>query len=163
MYLVFIYIAAIILANLSTGLLGPSMSIINSFLMIGLLLSTRDALHDKWRDRLAVRMTALVFTGAAISYVLSLLLNVPTSISIASFVAFCASELVDTFVYQKRINKPFIRKANESNIYSAAVDSVVFPVLAFGGFPIWIILGQFLAKVGGGFIWSLILNRSKRQ
>jgi hypothetical protein len=40
------------------------------------------------------------------------------------------------------------------------VDSIIFPALAFG-FPLLyiIVIQQFLAKVLGGWLWSLILYR----
>jgi len=53
-------------------------------------------------------------------------------------------------------------RVNGSNVVSAAVDSVVFPTLAFGSFLPWVILGQFLAKVAGGAVWSLILPAFRR-
>ena len=49
-------------------------------------------------------------------------------------------------------------RVNGSNVFSAAVDSAVFPTLAFGVFLPWVILGQFAAKVAGGFVWSMILE-----
>ena len=41
-------------------------------------------------------------------------------------------------------------------------NSIVFPTLAFGGFMPVIVLGQFAAKVLGGFLWSKILYNDKR-
>jgi hypothetical protein len=40
---------------------------------------------------------------------------------------------------------------------SSAVDSLVFPTIAFGAILPLTVLGLFLAKLAGGFIWSLIL------
>lgn len=59
--------------------------------------------------------------------------------------------------------RPRMIKINGSNIASAAVDSVVFPTVAFGSFLPIVTLGQFVAKVLGGFIWSLILNRKEKN
>lgn len=42
---------------------------------------------------------------------------------------------------------------------SAAIDSVLFPTLAFGVFMPHIVLMQFAAKVGGGAIWSWVLRK----
>lgn len=39
----------------------------------------------------------------------------------------------------------------------------VIRTLAFGGLNIWITLGQFLAKVFGGFVWSLVLFRGEND
>ena len=49
-------------------------------------------------------------------------------------------------------------RINGSNVPSAMVDSLVFPTLAFGAFLWPIVLGQFVAKVLGGFVWSLIFE-----
>jgi hypothetical protein len=50
-------------------------------------------------------------------------------------------------------------RANGSNVAGSAVDSIVFPTLAFGAFMPEIVLGQFVAKFVGGFLWSLVLQR----
>lgn len=81
------------------------------------------------------------------------------SIALASFVAFAAAGVVDALVYQWLRRQPRNLKINGSNIASAAVDSLVFPYLAFGGWLWLIVVGQFAAKVGGGFVWSLILQK----
>ncbi len=41
----------------------------------------------------------------------------------------------------------------------AAVDSLVFPTIAFGALMPQIVLAQFVAKAVGGALWSFILNR----
>jgi uncharacterized PurR-regulated membrane protein YhhQ (DUF165 family) len=47
---------------------------------------------------------------------------------------------------------------NGSNVVGAAADSLIFPALAFGWPLLWsVVLGLFVAKVAGGFLWSLIL------
>jgi uncharacterized PurR-regulated membrane protein YhhQ (DUF165 family) len=64
-------------------------------------------------------------------------------------------------VYQYLKYKDKVIRINGSNIAGAAVDSVVFPTIAFGGLMLEIVALQFLAKVFGGFIWGKILNRSE--
>jgi uncharacterized PurR-regulated membrane protein YhhQ (DUF165 family) len=49
-------------------------------------------------------------------------------------------------------------KVNGSNVVSAAADSLIFPTLAFGALLPWIVLGQFVAKVAGGALWSIVLR-----
>ena len=44
-------------------------------------------------------------------------------------------------------------------MWPAARDSIVFPTLAFGLFMPEIVLGQFVAKFVGGFLWSLVLQK----
>mgnify|MGYP003352540858 CR=1 FL=1 len=42
------YVLALVIANLTVAVFGPWFSVINSFLLIGLDLTLRDKLHDKW-------------------------------------------------------------------------------------------------------------------
>ena len=78
--------------------------------------------------------------------------------ALASVLAFALSESADALLYHARRHRPYLERSNTSNLLGAAVDSVIFPVVAFGGFPLAIIGLQFLAKVLGGLVWSLILN-----
>lgn len=48
---VLIYISALVIANLLVAHFGPWFSPINAFLLIGLDLSLRDYLHDKWKKK----------------------------------------------------------------------------------------------------------------
>lgn len=154
-----LYLAAIVLANLSVAHFGPASTIFNAAAFIGLNLVTRDKLHDLWGQHVARNMGLLILAGGALSYALNAGAG---RIALASVVAFLLSETVDALVYARLGRHPFLTRSNGSNVAGAAFDSVLFPVLAFGGFPIWIIAGQFLAKVLGGLVWSLILARRAR-
>lgn len=150
---------AIVLANLTVAWFGPKVTIINAFLFIGLDLTARDGLHDAWKGkRLLPKMVALIAAGSILSWILN---KDAGQIALASFVAFACAGIVDAIVYHWLGGYPRWLRINGSNVPSAAVDSLVFPTLAFGGFMPLITLGQFVAKVAGGFIWSLILF--KRQ
>lgn len=133
------------------------MSIITAFLCIGLDLTARDHLHEAWHRRgLVWKMGALIGVGSLLSY----LINRNTGqIAVASFIAFALAAIADTLAYSALFKRVRLVKINGSNMVGALVDSITFPTLAFGVFMPWIILGQFVAKVGGGFIWSLILTR----
>ena len=155
-----VFVGAIVLANLTIAEFGPWVSPINAFLLIGLDLSLRDWLHDKWRDQLW-RMGLLIATAGGVSY----LLNPATGrIAVASSVAFTVSSLVDAGVYHRLLGQTFLRRANGSNIAGALADSILFPTVAFGAFPgLAAIIGlQFAAKVGGGAAWSVVLARLRR-
>lgn len=159
MSLIVLYLAAIVAANLTVAWFGPSVTIINAFLFIGLDLTARDRLHDAWRGSgLAWKMGLLIAAGGLLSYLLN---RDAGPIAVASTVAFATAASVDAIVYHLLRARPFLIRANASNIPAAATDSLVFPTLAFGGFLPWITLGQFAAKVAGGFIWSLILGRKR--
>ena len=152
--LVAAYLLAVILANLLVAQFGPSIAVINAFLFVGLALTTRDRLHDLWREHLVRNMILLVVTGSVISWLMG-----AGQIAIASAAAFAASEGVDAISYSLLGNKRKMVQVNGSNVLSAAVDSLVFPILAFGFPVLWtVVIGQFAAKVLGGFFWSLVLR-----
>lgn len=156
MIYVFLYLAAIVAANLTVAYFGPSVIVINAFLFIGLDLTARDHLHESWRgDRLALKMSALIAAGSVLSWALN---RDAGTIALASFVAFAAAAVTDALVYHRLGGYPRWMRINGSNVPSALVDSLVFPTLAFGAVLWPIILGQFLAKVAGGLVWSLILS-----
>ncbi len=160
-FLIALYLVAIVAANFSVATFGPDVVILNSFLLIALDLTTRDRLHEMWHNKgLVWKMACLIAAGSIISY----LLNAGAGqISLASFLAFALSALVDTFVFSRLWRKKWLVRSNWSNVASAAVDSFLFPAIAFGAFLPWIILGQFLAKVIGGFLWSLVLNVTREK
>jgi uncharacterized PurR-regulated membrane protein YhhQ (DUF165 family) len=154
--MVLIYIAALVIANLSVAYFGPWVSPINAFLLIGLDLSLRDKLHERWKSHLWSKMLCLIVGAGVISFVLN---QASMTIAIASVLAFVCAGLVDAFVYQKLMSKDWMIKSNASNASGAAVDSIVFPTIAFGSLMPEIVLLQFVAKVVGGALWSLVLKK----
>lgn len=132
---------------------------INAFLFIGLDLTSRDKLHDTWRGRgLWWKMALLIACGSALSWVLN---RDAGQIALASFVAFMCAGAIDAITYHVLRDRAWMIRVNGSNTLSAAVDSIVFPTLAFGAFMPIVVVGQFSAKVLGGFAWALILRRGK--
>jgi uncharacterized PurR-regulated membrane protein YhhQ (DUF165 family) len=161
MIYVALYLIAVVLANLSVAAFGPSVTIINAFLFIGLDLTARDQLHEAWRGHnLVPKMVGLIAAGSVLSWLLN---RNAGQIALASFVAFAAAATVDTLVYHRLGKYPRWLRINGSNVPSAAVDSLVFPTLAFGSFLWTIVLGQFLAKTLGGFVWSLAFRWLDRR
>lgn len=155
--IVCVYIFALVAANLLVAHFGPSFSLVNAFILIGLDLSLRDKLHDQWKnDKLVLKMGGLIAAASLVSY----FLNPATGqIAVASLAAFALAMLADALIYQKLINKKWFIRANGSNAGGALVDSIVFPTIAFGGLMPAIVLGQFVAKMAGGFVWSKILSK----
>ncbi len=161
MIYVLLYLAAIVLANLTVVAFGPAVTILNAFLFIGLDLTARDQLHEAWRGRqLFLKMAALIAAGSLLSWLLN---RDAGPIARASFIAFAAAATVDAVVYQGLGAFPRWLRVNGSNVPSALVDSLIFPTLAFGSFLWPIVLGQFLAKTLGGFLWSLVFRWSDRR
>ena len=149
------YVLALVIANLIVATFGPWISIINSFLLIGLDLTLRDKLHDQWNGN-PYKIGALIVVAGLVSYIFN---TASAMIAIASVVAFCSSMIVDSFVYQRLKNKEWFIKSNSSNVAGAAVDSLVFPTIAFGGLMWEIVLLQFGSKLVGGLIWSYLLRK----
>ena len=156
MIYIILYLTAIVLANLSVAQFGPGVTIVNAFLFIGLDLTARDQLHEAWRGaKLLPKMVALIAAGSLLSWLLN---QNAGPIALASFTAFAAAATVDALVYQQLGKYPRWLRINGSNVPSAAVDSIIFPTLAFCSFLWTIVLGQFLAKTLGGFAWSLLFR-----
>lgn len=150
-----IYIAAICLANFLVNAFGPIITPINAFLLIGLDLVIRDKLHEKIG---IFKMICLI----AIAGIISFSINPATDmIAIASVSAFSLAALTDATVYQSLIRKKWMIKSNASNVASSAVDSLIFPMVAFGAFMPGVVMAQFAAKVFGGAIWAWALRGVK--
>jgi len=149
---ILIYAAAMTMANLSVATWGPWVSPINAFVLIGLDLALRDWLHVRLR---ALQMGALIACTGLLTYALN-----PTAgmIAVASSVAFTAAALVDWATFA-RLRGSWLYRANGSNVAGAAVDSLIFPTLAFGVLMPHIVALQFVAKVAGGAMWAALLNR----
>ncbi len=101
-------------------------------------------------------MAALLSVGSLLSWLLN---RNAGPIALASLVAFAAAGTCDALMYHALRDRAYLVKVNGSNVVSAAVDSIVFPTLAFGALLPWVVLGQFAAKVIGGYVWSLVLAR----
>jgi hypothetical protein len=159
--MIYIYIASLTIANLLVAWLGPWISPINAFLLIGLDLTLRDRLHEKWQGKnLSLRMGGMILAAGLLSFAINSDAGI---IAIASVVAFTVSQMLDALVYQKMIRFERWKKVNASNVVGAGADSIIFPTIAFGGLMPEIVALQFTAKVAGGFVWSLILDSLSRH
>jgi queuosine precursor transporter len=151
-----VFIGAITAANLLVAWLGPWFSPVNAFVLIGLDLSLRDWLHDRWRNQLW-RMGLLIAAAGVLSWALN---PAAGRIAVASVTAFTVAATADALVYHRLIDRRWMVRANGSNVAGAATDSVIFPLVAFGLFPgvAAVIALQFAAKLAGGFVWAAALN-----
>jgi uncharacterized PurR-regulated membrane protein YhhQ (DUF165 family) len=150
------YAVAMVAANLLVATFGPAISPINAFLLIGLDLTLRDWLHVRLKTW---QMGGLIVGTGLITYVLN-----PASgmIAVASAVSFLVAALVDWAVFVKTTGS-WIKRANVSNTAGAAVDSLLFPTIAFGVLMPEIIALQFIAKVSGGAVWSFLLQKFQNE
>ena len=157
--IVALYLAAVVAANLTVAAFGPSVTVVNAFLLIGFDLTSRDYLQQRWEGaNLWPRMAVLIGAGGALSYIMN---ANAAPIAIASTVSFVASGSLDAVVFAlvgKRVGR--MLRWNGTNLVGAGIDSLVFPTLAFGSILPAIVIGQYLAKVGGGFLWSVVLTRA---
>ena len=147
-----IYAAAMTLANLSVTAFGPAISPVNAFVLIGLDLALRDWLHVRLR---AWQMGALIACTGLLTYALN---PAAGMIAVASACAFSAAALVDWATFA-RLRGSWLSRANGSNVAGAAVDSIVFPTLAFGALMPHIVAMQFIAKVLGGAVWAALISK----
>jgi uncharacterized PurR-regulated membrane protein YhhQ (DUF165 family) len=132
------------------------LSTITSFLFIGLDLALRDLLHQKLK---AWQMGCLIVSTGLLTYLLN---PAAGMIAIASAVSFTAASVIDWVVFAK-LTGSWIKRANGSNISGAAVDSIVFPTLAFGVLMPQIVAMQFAAKVAGGAFWAYAITKVKSE
>lgn len=146
------YAAAMTLANLSIAHFGPWVSPINAFVLIGLDLALRDWLHVRLR---VWQMGALIVATGVLTFTLN---PAAGMIAVASSAAFTAAALIDWVTFT-RLRGSWLYRANGSNIAGAAVDSLLFPTIAFGALMPQIVALQFLAKVTGGAIWAWLISR----
>jgi uncharacterized PurR-regulated membrane protein YhhQ (DUF165 family) len=147
-----IYIAAMVVANTLVWWLGPWFSPINAFFLIGLDLTLRDVMHEhlaRWQ------LAAVICAGGLITWLVN---PAAAHIAIASATAFIVSAVADWAVYASLHKHPWLVRSNASNAVGAAVDSVLFPTIAFGVFLPHIIALQFLAKLIGGALWSIAVR-----
>lgn len=151
-YALVIYATAMTLANLSIATWGPWVSPINAFVFIGLDLALRDWLHMRLK---AWQMGLLICGSGLLTYLLN---PAAGAIAVASAVSFTAAAVVDWGVFLK-VTGSWLKRANVSNVAGAAVDSLVFPTLAFGVLMPNIILLQFVAKVLGGSVWVYVIAK----
>jgi uncharacterized PurR-regulated membrane protein YhhQ (DUF165 family) len=156
--LVALYLAAIVAANQIIAAHGPSAVLYVGAAFIAFNLVARDRLHDLFGEHRLPKMAALILTGAALSYVLN---ADAAKVAVASAVAFGASEAVDAVSYHALRWRPWLERSNTSNLLSATVDTIVFFQLAFGAVPIELAFAQVCAKLAGGLVYTLILNRRR--
>ena len=163
--LVSMYLAAIVAANLFANYAGeqghPEWTVYSAFVLIGLDLTARDLLHDFWTENRLAKLGALIVTGSALAYLIN---PASSKVALASALAFGGAAIADTVVYSLLHKHDWFARVNGSNVVGAAVDSIIFPTVAFGGVLWSVSFGQFTAKVAGGALWCLVLAgvRSRR-
>ncbi|WP_019139895.1 VUT family protein [Noviherbaspirillum massiliense] len=149
-----VYTGTIIASNLLVAQFGPAITPILAFLFIGLDLSLRDWLHLRMRPW---QMGALIGFSGVLTYILN---PAAQTIALASALSFAFAAVADWIAFSK-LGGTWMRRSIGSNVVGAAVDSVMFPTLAFGVLLPQIVIAQFLAKTCGGVFWAFLLDKAR--
>jgi uncharacterized PurR-regulated membrane protein YhhQ (DUF165 family) len=154
LYAIAAYAAAMTLANLTVAQFGPVVTPVVAFVLIGFDLALRDWLHVRLK---VWQMGALILATGLFTFLLN---PAADKIAVASCLAFMGAALADWVVFI-RLPGSWLKRSNGSNVAGAAVDSLLFPTLAFGALMPQIVLAQFVAKVAGGAVWTWLLSRTR--
>jgi len=119
----------------------------------------RDVIHERWGRRGAYY---LIGCASIISWLIAVITGsgVLARVTLASVLAFAFNEVLDTEVYAVLRARSRAAAILGSNAVSAAVDSALFILVAFG--PNWrLIVGQYVVKmILAGVVALWVLRRS---
>jgi uncharacterized PurR-regulated membrane protein YhhQ (DUF165 family) len=146
-----LYAASIVAANLLVVQFGPAITPINAFFLIGMDLALRNWLNLRMRP---IYMGSLILGTGVLTYVLN---PAAQQIAIASAIAFTAAALADWLTFNT-VAGGWMRRNLAGNSVGAAVDSLLFPTLAFGALMPAVVVAQFFAKVAGGSFWGYLMR-----
>ncbi len=148
------YAIAMIAANLSVATLGPVVPLLmfNAFALIGLDLALRDWLHFRLSR---TWMLCLIAGTGLLTYALN---PAARDVCLASSVSFGISTLVDWLVFANSQGS-WAKRSMKSNVAGALVDSLLFPTMAFGAILPAAVAAQFVAKVLGSAVWTVVLSK----
>jgi uncharacterized PurR-regulated membrane protein YhhQ (DUF165 family) len=107
------------------------------------------------------KMGLLIGAGSVLSWLLN---RNAGRIALASFAAFAVSATGDAIAYAKWNHLEQWRRVSISNLVGAVLDSILFPLIAWGWpVDVTIVYGQMAAKVTGALVWALILIPREKQ
>lgn len=139
-------------ANILVSIFGPAITPFNALVIIAADMVLRDRLQYDYG--FAWSMGACVIAG------LSTVVIAPEAdmIAIASTVSVVASGLAAAAAFRFK-GGSFYSKAFPANLVAAAVDSALFPLIAFGCLMPGVSLAQFVAKSAGATLILYLLKR----
>jgi hypothetical protein len=150
------YLTAVTTANLLASHYGPAVTPYTALGLVGFGLIARDRLADAFGPRRWLQQAALIAAGSLLSYLVN---HQAATIAQASCVAFAASEGVEAILYFLMRDQSWLERATKSGAIAAAIDSFLFPTIAFHAVLWSTIFGQFTAKTAGCAVFSLLLTR----
>lgn len=149
-FLVSCFLTAIVCANLAVATWGQAALPFTAVLLIPFDMVIRDVLHSRWEETGAGGpMAILILAGAVLSTAFA-----PIQVAVACFIAFASAQSTNTVVYAiaKRLRR--WPRMNVSNLAASIVDSVAFPIVAFGAISPSLSATQAAAKFAGGVVIS---------
>lgn len=153
--LISIYLTTIVAANLIVWHFGQIALLATAGILLPCDFLIRDILHHQWerRGEVAERMAVLIASGS----ILTLLVNGSAFwVAIASATAFATSGIIDATIYAGMKAFGRFERMTTSNAFGAALDSIAFPLIAFGGFDWKLSASQAAIKFFGGVIIAAI-------
>jgi len=126
-----IYIAATLIANYTANwfIPIPMGQFAVGTLFFGVTFTQRDRVH-KWGKKYVYQMILL---AAVLNVAMCLVLNVPSRIIAASFLAILIAESVDTEIFAALHRRSWFVRALSSNAVSIPIDTIIFTLVAFWG------------------------------
>ncbi len=127
-----VYIAATLLANFTfdSFIPLPYFGLLNvGTLFFAITFTQRDRIHQ-YGKKFAIWA---IFLAAISNVIVAMLIGTPLRYVIVGFTAIILSELADTQVYQRFINRSWLTRVAFSNAVSIPIDTIVFTVFAFYG------------------------------
>lgn len=147
-----LYVSLFILANLLVGIFGPWITPINALVIIGADMVIRDRIQ--YENGFSWAIFCCLLAG-----IITFLINPETQmIAVASFVSILLAGISSALVFKLK-NGNFYSKSYPANVICAAIDSLVFPYVAFGSIMFDISLMQFIAKVVGATLVLYIMRK----
>ncbi len=154
-YLIGVYLAAFVAANLLVKYFGPYGLWFSSLFLIPFDFVCRCVFNELWKGFELVAKLAIL---TVCSCIVTVLINGDAiNIAKASMAGFVCAQIIATVFYQLLIKKGYMTKVNLTDLVAISADSVIFQIVAFGVFNWKVTLGQILIKGIGGLIWFYII------
>jgi uncharacterized PurR-regulated membrane protein YhhQ (DUF165 family) len=154
-----LYIAATLGANYTATWFIPfpvfGQVAVGTFIF-GVTFTQRDRLHSAGRQW----VYGTISIAALANVLMSVWLDVPFRIILASFLAIVLAESADTEIYQKLLRFPWLLRVAGSNAVSVPLDTVLFTLVAFFGVLstrdiFSLLVGEILTKYAIGLLAAL--------
>lgn len=127
-----VYVAATLLANFTfdSFIPLPYFGLLNvGTLFFAITFTQRDRIHQ-YGKKYAI---LAIFLAAITNVITAIAIGTPLRYVLVGFTAIVISELADTQVYQRFIDKSWLTRVSFSNAVSIPIDTIIFTVFAFYG------------------------------